>query len=71
MLAPKPRVSYRPVSRLIQIAESLRSATFVLSTIGSQSVSGRARGALVLIIGDAAGLQNEIRYLNATAVMDI
>jgi hypothetical protein len=47
------------------------SATFVLSTIGSQSVSGTARGALVLIIGDAAGLQNEIRYLNATAVMDI
>ena len=47
------------------------SATFVLSTIGNQSVSGTARGALVLIIGNAAGLQNEIRYLNATAVMEI
>ena len=30
-----------------------------------------ARGAVVPIIGDAVGLQNEIRYLNATAVMDI
>jgi hypothetical protein len=30
-----------------------------------------AHGALVLIIRDAAGLQNEIRYLNATGVMDI
>ena len=30
-----------------------------------------ARGAVVPIIGDAVGLQNEIRHLNATAVMDI
>jgi hypothetical protein len=47
------------------------SATFVLPTIGSQSVSHTARCELVLIIGNAAGLQNEIRYLNATAVMGI
>jgi hypothetical protein len=40
---------------------------------GSQSASGtgHGHGALVLIIRDAAALQNEIHYLNATAVMDI
>ena len=70
--------SYHPIAPCTIASESGMAIPFQQFLVdglqtgsGSQSVSGTGHGALVLIIRDAAGLQNEIHYLNATAVMDI
>jgi hypothetical protein len=49
----------------------VKTRSQIVRHVRRRHVSGTAHGALVLMIRDAAGPQNEIRYLNATAVMDI